>query len=182
MPTNIATLDFCYENSMTKIVANRNFAELKLAGMNVGPFDEGNEYEIYYWIAKELETAGIVHLREEDVLDTNKLYKAQWKEGVQIPGMISELPDEFYPKLRRYLAYAESEANQPDRIQEYHKAKAFARDIVNSRLRKIVALSSASAQSDQVLKKLTQEEKLIYDQLGKIIATWKNQILQKQEK
>ncbi len=182
MPAKIDTLDFCYENSLTTIVANRNFAELKLAGLNVGPFDEGNEYQVYYWIAKELEASGIAHLREDDILDAAKLYKVQWKEGVQIPGMISELPEEFYPKLRRYLASSEAEANQPDKIQEYQKAKALARDIINSRLKKIVALSSASAQTDQVLKKLTSEEKIIYDQLGKIISTWKNQILERQEK
>ena len=126
MPAKIDTLDFCYENSQTTIVANRNFAELKLAGLNVGPFDEGNEYQVYYWIAKALEASGIVHLREDDILDAGKLYKVQWKEGVQIPGMISELPEEFYPKLRRYLSFAEEEAKQPDKIQEYHKAKALA--------------------------------------------------------
>ncbi len=182
MPTNIGVLDFCYENSLISVVANRNFAEMKLAGLNVGPFDEGNEYQVYYWIAKELQAAGIVHIREEELLDGSKLYKAQWKEGVQIPGMISELPQNFYPKLRRYLIFAEAEAVQPEKIQEYHKVKALAKDIINSRLKKIISLSSASAQSDQVLKKLTAEEKIIYEQLVEIISTWKNQILQKQEK
>ena len=182
MPTNIGVLDFCYENALISVVANRNFAEMKLAGLNVGPFDEGNEYQVYYWIAKELQAAGIVHIREEELLDGSKLYKAQWKEGVQIPGMISELPQNFYPKLRRYLIFAEAEAVQPEKIQEYHKVKALAKDIINSRLKKIISLSSASAQSDQVLKKLTAEEKIIYEQLVEIISTWKNQILQKQEK
>jgi len=182
VPTNIGVLDFCYENSLISVVANRNFAEMKLAGLNVGPFDEGNEYQVYYWIAKELQAAGIVHIREEELLDGSKLYKAQWKEGVQIPGMISELPQNFYPKLRRYLIFAEAEAVQPEKIQEYHKVKALAKDIINSRLKKIISLSSASAQSDQVLKKLTAEEKIIYEQLVEIISTWKNQILQKQEK
>jgi hypothetical protein len=182
VPTNIGILDFCYENSLTIVVANRNFAEMKLAGLNVGPFDEGNEYQVYYWIAKELQSSGIVHIREEELLNGSKLYKVQWKEGVQIPGMISELPENFYPKLRRYLTFAEAEAVQPEKIQEYHKVKALAKDIINSRLKKIISLSSASAQSDQVLKKLTTEEKSIYEQLGEIISTWKKQILQNQEK
>jgi DNA replication factor GINS len=178
VPAKIYTLDFCFENSPTKIVANRNFPELKLAGLTVGPFDEGNEYEVHYWIAKELEASGIVHLREEETLDPAKLYKAQWKEGVQIPGQISELPQDFYPKLRRYLALTKEEVTkQPEKITELEKAKHLARDIVNSRLKKIVALSSTSGQTDQVLKKLTSEEKLIYDQLGKIISNWKTQIL-----
>jgi hypothetical protein len=182
MHTNIGVLDFCYENSLITVVANRNFAEVKLAGLNVGPFDEGNEYQVYYWIAKELQAVGAVHFREEEVLDGSKLYKVQWKEGIQVPGMSSELPQDFYPKLRRFLVFAEADAVQPEKIQEYHKVKALAKDIVNSRLKKIMSLSSASTQSEQVLKKLTPEEKSMYEQFAEIISTWKNQILQNQKK
>ena len=103
LAAKICTLDFCYENSLVKIVANRNCPEIKLAGLTVGPFDEGNEYEVYFWVAKELATAGMVHFREDDILDATKLFKVQWKEGVQIPGQISELSDDFYPKLRRFI-------------------------------------------------------------------------------
>ncbi len=178
MQQEIERIDFCYENSPVKIVANRNCQEIRLAGLIVGPFDEGNEYEVYYWVAKELAQAGMVHFREEDTLDPTKLFKIQWKEGVQVPGQISELPPDFYPKLRRFIAQAKEEmAKQPEKHQDYEKAKQLARDIVNSRLKKIVALSSASAQ-EQVLKKLTVEEKLIYEQLRKQITDWKANILE----
>ena len=46
-------LDFRFENSLVKAVANKNYPEIKLAGLTVGPFEEGNEYEIYYWILVE---------------------------------------------------------------------------------------------------------------------------------
>ena len=92
-------LDFCFENSLVRVVANRNCPEIKLAGLTVGPFDEGNEYEVYFWVAKDLAHAGMVHFREDDMLDSTKLFKVQWKEGVQIPGQIIDLPDDFYPKL-----------------------------------------------------------------------------------
>jgi DNA replication initiation complex subunit (GINS family) len=51
-------------------------------------------------------------------------------------------------------------------------------DIVNARLKKITALSAGPAQTDQVLKKFTSEERLIYEQLGRIIAEWRTQILE----
>jgi len=182
LAAKIYTLDFCYENSLLKIIANRNCPEIKLAGLSVGPFDEGNEYEVYFWVAKELATAGIVHFREDDALDSTKLYKVQWKEGVQIPGQISELPEDFYPKLRRYLRFLKEEATQPDKITEYQKTQHLAKDVVNSRLKKIVALSSAPSQSDQVLKKLSSEEKILYEQLVKLISEWKGRILENGEK
>jgi len=179
LAAKISTLDFSYENSLVKIIANRNCPEIKLAGLTVGPFDEGNEYEVYFWVAKELANSGMVHLREDEVLDATKLFKVQWKEGVQIPGQISELPEDFYPKLRRYLSDLRDQASkQSEKYQEYDRTKQLARDIVNSRLKKIVALSSAPSQTEQVLKKLTNEEKLMFDQLVKIISEWKTKILE----
>ena len=175
-------LDFCYENSMVKIVANRNCPEIKLAGLTVGPFDEGNEYEVYFWVAKQLAVAGMVHFREDDLLDSTKLYKVQWKEGVQIPGQISELPEDFYPKLRRHLAVLKEEATQPEKITEYQKSRHLAKDIVNSRLRKIVALSVAASQNDQLLNRFSNEEKILYEQLVKLISEWKKKILENGEK
>jgi hypothetical protein len=182
LAAKICTLDFCYENSLVKIVANRNCPEIKLAGLTVGPFDEGNEYGVYFWVAKELANAGMVHFREDDVLDATKLFKVQWKEGVQIPGQITELPEDFYPKLRRYLATLKEEATQPERISEYQKTQHLAKDIVNSRLRKIVALSTTPGQSDQVVKKFSNEEKILYEQLVKLISEWKSNILKNGEK
>jgi hypothetical protein len=185
LAAKISTLDFCYENSMVKIVANRNCPEVKLAGLTVGPFDEGNEYEVYFWVAKELANAGMVHFREDEILDSTKLFKAQWKEGVQVPGQISELPDDFYPKLRRFIEDLKLEVNkqsESEKYQEYNRAKQLARDIVNSRLKKIVALSAAPAQTDQVIKKLSSEEKYFYEQLVKIISEWKAKILENGER
>ena len=178
MPSKIRNLDFRFENSLVKIIANRNYPEIKLAGLNVGPFEEGNEYEVYYWIAQKLAESGIVHFREDDFLDATKLYKIQWKERVQIAGQISDLPEDFYPRLRRYLANIKEEITKPEKMHAYEKATQLAWDIVNSRLKKIVALSSGPAQTDQVLKKFTGEERLIYEQLGKIINKWRTQILE----
>jgi hypothetical protein len=179
MPLKIKNLDFRFENSLVKITANRNYPEIKLAGLSMGPFQEGNEYEVYYWAAQELAEAGLAHFREEDCLGATEIYKVQWKERVQIAGQISQLPEDFYPKLRRYLADIKGEiARHPEKVREHEKAMHLACDIVNARLKKIIALSAAPAQTDQVLKKFTSEERLIYEQLGRIIAEWRAQILE----
>ncbi len=178
MPMKIENLDFCFENLLVKIVANRNYSEIQLAGLSAGPFEEGNEYEVPYWIAQELAAAGVVHFREDDCLDATKLYKIQWKERVQIAGQISELTEDFYPKLRRYLASIKEEiAKHPEKVQEYEKAKHSALDIINARLKKIVALSSGPPQTAQILQKFTSEERFIYEQLSNMINEWKKQIL-----
>lgn len=179
MPLKIRNLDFRFENLLVKITANRNYPAIQLAGLSMGPFQEGNEYEVYFWVAQELAEAGIGHFREEDCLGATEIYKVQWKERVQIAGQISALPEDFYPKLRRYLAGIKGEiANHPEKVREHEKAMHLACDIVNARLKKIVALSAGPVQTDQVLKKFTCEERLIYEQLGRIIAEWRAQILE----
>jgi hypothetical protein len=175
----IGNLDFCFENSTVKIIANRNYPEIKLAGLNIGPFEEGNEYEVKFWIAQELEKAGVARFREEECLDATKLYKIQWAERVQTAGQISKLPEDFYPKLRRYLAkIKEDSAKAPEKLREYEKSRHLTQDVVNSRLKKIVSLASAPPQTEQVLKNFTSEERVLYERLRKLICEWKAQILE----
>lgn len=175
----IRSLDFNFEHSPTKIVANRNCQEIKLAGLNVGPFEEGNEYEVYYWVALELEKSGIVHFREDEHLTVPKLNKLQWSERVQTAGLISRLPEDFYPRLRRCLTdLKKNAAKAPEKVLESEKARQLTRDIINSRLKKTVSIASAPAQTDQALKNLTSEERFLYEQLYTLINQWRVRILE----
>ena len=97
MPVKLEDLDFRFENSPVKIIANKNYPQIKLAGLSVGPLEEGNEYEVYHWIGCVLVEAGIAHFREDDELDATKLYKVQWKERVQAAGQIAELIRRLLP-------------------------------------------------------------------------------------
>jgi hypothetical protein len=181
LPLKLENLDFRFENTAVKVIANKNHPEIKLAGFSVGPLQEGNEYELYFWVASELAAQGIVHFRESDTLDATVLYKTQWKERVQTAGLISELQEDFYPKLRRHLETLKNQVSkQPEKITEYEKAKTLACDIVNNRLKKIVSLSAAPTQTDQFTKKLTAEEHLLFDQLVKLITAWRRTILETQ--
>jgi len=174
----IKDTDFIYENTPVKIIINRNQPEIQLAGLKVGPFEEGKEYEVKYWIAHELERAGIARLREEETLDSVKLHKISWKESIQQARQLSPLQEDFYPKLRRYLATLKRGAiGNPDKIRDYEKVVRLSHDIVNIRLRKIVALASSPDQTNQTLKDLAQEERILYQRLHTIINEWKTKIL-----
>ncbi|MEM3769584.1 MAG: hypothetical protein QXG76_00165 [Candidatus Bathyarchaeia archaeon] len=179
----IKAVDFMFENSPVKVIANRNCPEIKLAGLTVGPFEEGNEYEVLYWVARELEKFGVVRFRNEELLDSAKLYKIHWKERVQTAGQVSELPRDFYPKLRRYLKGLKEEATRhPEKMREYEKAKQLTLDILNLRLKKTVYLASAPAQTEHVLRNLTAEERLLYEQIYRFINKWKAQLLEREDK
>ena len=176
---SIKDVDFEFENTPVKITARRNCPEIELAGLKVGPLEEGKEYELMYWIASELEKAGIARLNKEELLDAVKLYKIQWKERVQSAKQIASLSEDFYPRLRRYLASLRREAiGKPEKMKEYEKAATLSRDIINCRLKKIISLSSAPKQTNQTLNNLTKEERTVYEQLNETISSWREKILE----
>jgi hypothetical protein len=176
--TLIKDSDFLFENTPVKVFINRNCPEIDLVGLKVGPFEEGKEYEVKFWIAEELEKAGIARFHEEEQLDAVKLYKLHWKESVQPPNQIAPLIEDFYPKLRRYLANLKKDCiRKPDKMKEYEKATRLSHDIINCRLKKIVSLSSAPAQTNQVLNNLTREERVVYEHLHSVVSSWRTEIL-----
>jgi hypothetical protein len=175
----IKTVDFIYENTPIKIIINRPCPEIQLAGFKIGPYTEGTEIEVKYWIAHELEKAGIAHIREQEQLDIKKLNTVHWKEsGIVHARQLSSLEPNFYPKLRRYLANLKRGAvGNPEKIREYQKAHSMSQDIVNTRLQKIVSLASSPEQTNQTLKDLATEEHILYQRIHNLINEWKTNIL-----
>jgi len=179
---SIKDLDFMFENSTVRVIANRNSPEIKIADLKVGPFEEGNEYELRFWIAQELEKARVVRFRREELLDMPQLHKIHWKERVQGVSQVAMLPEGFYPKLRRYLVrLRENALKNPDKMQEYVKANQLAKDIINNRVKKIVSLASVPTPTNRFLKNLTVEERVLYERLHFMISAWRNTILRVEE-
>jgi len=175
---SIRHADFVFENTPVRIIVNRNCPEIELAGLKVGPYQEGKEYEVRFWIAQELEKAGIARFHEEELLDLVKLNKIHWKERVQSAQQISSLSKDFYPRLRRYLNDLKRGAvKNPEKMGDYEKARSLSRDIINLRLKKIVSLASAPEQTNQILNNLTREERVIYERLYATISEWRAKIL-----
>ena len=178
----IRDADFVFENAPVKIVANRNSPTIDLPGTKVGPFQEGKEYEVKFWVATELKKAGIARIRMDEPLDLMMLNKIHWKERGQASQKLTSLPEEFYPKLRRYLEELNGETiKKPEKRADYDKAKNLSDDITRMRLKKIVALASSGRdQTGQILHGLTKEEKYVYECLHKILSEWKTEILKPQ--
>ena len=178
---SIKDADFEFENMLVKVVANRNNPQIELPGIKVGPFTEGKDYEVRFWVAKELEKAGIARFRMDEPLDVTMLNKIHWKEArVQTSQRLAALPEKFYPKLRHYIEELNEEAiKKPEKRSDCEKAKKLFKDINTIRLKKIVSLAS-SPKTRSLTENLTKEERALYDYLFETINEWRNEILKKQ--
>jgi hypothetical protein len=179
--TTIRDADFVFQNMPVKIVANRDSPKIDLPGVNVGPFKEGKEYEVRFWVAEELKKAGIAHIRMEEPLELMTLNKIHWKESVQASQRVTTLPENFYPKLRNYLKELNEQSLKKSELRgDYEKAQKLSSDITRTRLKKIVSLAS-SPRSRQILENLTKEEQVLYGYLSEAIINWRKEILKNQE-
>jgi hypothetical protein len=169
--------DTAFKNKSTRVIALRSSPEVELAGLTVGPFEEGNEYEVRFWVALELEKAGIARPREE-TLNASRLYPILHLERSQPVSSLSSLPEDFYPRLRRVLEDLKNDSrSSPEKMREYDYVQQLSKDIASCRLKKIISLASAPGQKGQVLRNLTAEELALYGALDKIINQWRREIL-----
>ena len=174
---SIKDADYLFENKPSRVVAIRDFSKIELAGLTVGPFKEGNEYELKYWVAKELEKAGIVRLREE-TLTASRLYPILHRERIQPVSSLSSLPEDFYPRLRRILeSLRKASRSSPDKMREYEYVEHLSKDIISCRLKKIISLASTPGQKSQVIRNLTVEELALYEELNRLISEWRSEII-----
>ena len=178
-PLSVEDVDLDFENTLTGIVFLRSLQELKVAGITIGPSQEGEESETMNWIASELVRVGLAHFQEESLMNLVTLNKIHWRETkLQTGRQISSLPNFFYPKIRRYLKQLkEKVASDTAAASEYNNALRLVHDIVDCRLKKIVNLSASPTQTEDVLRNLSQEERLLYDRLNSTILGWKSKIL-----
>jgi hypothetical protein len=167
----IRDLDFDFEERLVTVIVERDCPEIEVAGEKIGPLRKEQEVELRYWIASELAKAGIVRFKEK--VDLSYLYDLYWKEIIQPGRKLFPLPKDFYPKARRLLA--ELKARNSD---DYEKALRLVTDIVNCRLKKIVALSSMPSLTLRELENFSEEERILYDALHSIIERYRKEILQ----
>lgn len=173
----VEDVDFEFENASVRVVAVRSVPEIKVAGAVVGPYDEGREFEVKYWVASELIKSGFARFLEGYPMDLVSLNRIQWKEPIQVGMRLSTLPDYFYPRLRRFLVQLKEEAvREASTAEKYNKALRLAQDIIECRLKKIVNLAASPEQTEDILKTFSREEKILYDTLHSLVSEWKKKM------
>ena len=175
---SVGDIDFEFENSPIRVLLVRELPEMprmpKLTSARIG-----QEVEVPYWAARELVQLGYAKFREEDILTFNSLSKIHWRETIPDSRRIPSLQGNFYCILRRHLSEVRKQSKQDQvKLRELERTETLVRDIMNCRVRKIVALAAAPTPSEEIMNGLTLEEKSLYNVLNGTIEEWKARLLQ----
>lgn len=168
-----------FDQKTVRMVALKPIPKMSVAQAKLGPWEAGARFEVYYWIAGELEKSGVARFESEaEKLSLMDVQKAQIVETMQPSRRLSALPENFYPKLRRFLKESkEAGSEDPEKKAEFEKALRSGMDIVTSRLNKILLLASAPEGAEAAVKNLTPEEKALYEKLHRAVEEWKTSVL-----
>ena len=168
-----------YSHQNTRLIAIKDISKMEIAGEKIDSVEENNFLEVKNWIADELIKIGLAKLdSDKEKLNMVELQKTQVKESMQSPRRFSTLPENFYPKTRKFLKELRSEANNdPVKMQILQKSKKLITDIVSSRQGKILILSSALEKDGNLLLNLSPEERSLYNTLHETVNTWRDSVL-----
>lgn len=168
-----------FDNQLVKLLAIKAIPKLRVAGGEVGPLEENTQFEARVWVSDELIRGKVARLAEDaEKLTLVDVQKAQIKETMQASRRLSTLPENFYPKLRRFLReLKEQSISDPGRAAEFQRATHLATDVVTSRLNKVLLLASASQQAEDALRNMTAEEKALYKKLYQTVNEWRTPAL-----
>ena len=170
----ILDAEFEFANAKVRVQAECDFQALELPGLRIGPFSKGERYSLPLWAALELAKKGVVKLIEPAELGVDELIRVHSRETRLSRGLSADLPEDFYPRLRRLLARLREEAaRDPSRLRELDRVQHMARDVVNVRLKKVISLASSVARSPLTRKYLTPEEELLFDTVGDLADAWR---------
>ncbi len=166
------------QNQLVRVTFTKDVPKLLVCGEEIGPFSKGGEARLRRWVAEELIRCGYAELHRDELIDLVELQKISWRESIAGAKQLSTLPEGFYAKLKGTLSLLRAEASSSvSKAAEYEKASTLARNVVDSRVRKIAHLATLESVSLEVLRALSPEERSLYESLRKAIGSWRNRAL-----
>lgn len=168
------SLSFEFENMTVNLVALRKVPEIETAGIRVKETEAGGNLAVKLWIAWELMEAGLARLADE-VISNEEWTQVHYRERFQPLGRPTSLPDKFFSKI--YLTFKQGirrAAGDESRREGVNRTRGMYRDILESRIGKIVRLASAEAAADA--RRLQPEENTLYKDLHAIISSWREEM------
>ena len=144
----------------------------------LGPYRQGQEVELPFWIAVHFVQMGYARFRDEDQLTLNTLSTTHYKETLPGSRQIPKLAKNFYFQVRRLIRDLKAqEAKDRTKGRDLDKAISLSRDIVNIRVKKIASLSASGEQPTELTSNLTAEELALYRNIRNGVESWRKDIL-----
>jgi len=167
-------LQFEFENMPVRLVATRNIPRMETSGLLIEETEAGKELTVNLWVAWELMEAALARFADDGVV-SEEWTQIHYRERFQPLGRPSPLPDNFYS--RAYLTFSrlmKEARGDATRLENLDRLRGMFRDILESRIDRVVKLASAEATVSS--RPLQPEEVSLYKTLFNSISFWRKEM------
>ncbi|MFP3951309.1 MAG: hypothetical protein ACLFVP_04105 [Candidatus Bathyarchaeia archaeon] len=159
------------DNTQVRLVAIRKIPDIKGVGITVEEREQGEEFELPFWLAHDLVRSGLARFIEEGI-SSEEWTQIHFRERFNPLGPLTSLPDDFYKRAHISLIQAKEEAEGDEGKREaFNRLKARYRDIIEARIGKVTRMAIADAAGR--LRSLEPEEARLFNELKRIITQWR---------
>jgi hypothetical protein len=172
------TIRFQYENTMVTITALKALDEFKTQDATYGPVEKGREILVPRWVANILISSNLARLVDPGIKVAH-LQKTLWQETGE--PVLQSLDPDFYYQVRSSIEHlTDQNKTSPNdvRLAAQSKMEQLFRDILDSRILKIMKLSLREERLRETKKKMTEEERWLFDRLVNLLRNWKTEVLE----
>jgi len=167
-------LRLMFENMPIRLVASRNIPRMETAGIFIEETETGKELIVSQWLAWELVEAGLARFADYGV-SNDEWTQIHYRERFQPLGRLAPLPDRYYPRAYLTFKRLEKEAGGDSaRLEGLNRLRGMYRDILESRISRIVRLASMEAKVSSTA--LQPEEVPIYDKMHGLVSLWRSKM------
>ena len=159
-----------------KVIIKQGLPAIEIGSVNLPEAHEGDVIEVPKWVAEIMVQMDFAEIQEESF--DLELFKALSRERMQDPSQISTLKSDFYPEMKRKMKSMKSMMERDESLKEaYEKFSSSAYDLIALRTSKLLYLASSPLSPD-LERKITPEEKNLFELIRSIIEDWKKTILE----
>ncbi|MCP8310001.1 MAG: DNA replication complex GINS family protein [Candidatus Methylarchaceae archaeon HK01M] len=159
-----------------KAVMKQGLPPIEIGSVSQPETNEGDIIEVPRWVAEVMVQMDFAEIQEES-FDV-ELFKALSRECMQDSSQPSTLKSDFYHRIRRQITLKKSMMEIDSSLKgEYEKFLAKAYDLIALRTSKLSNLACLPSLSPDLEKKLTSEEKKLFESIHSLVEDWKKSIL-----
>jgi len=159
-----------------KVIIKQGLPAIEIGSVNLPEAHEGDVIEVPKWVAEIMVQMDFAEIQEESF--DLELFKALSRERMQDPSQISTLKSDFYPEMKRKMKSMKSMMERDESLKEaYEKFSSSAYDLIALRTSKLLYLASSPLSPD-LERKITPEEKKLFELIRSTIEDWKKAVLE----
>ncbi|MGI0010773.1 MAG: hypothetical protein ACREAE_05180 [Nitrosopumilaceae archaeon] len=161
--TQVHTIEYSLQD--VKVTFNH---DMKLGVSDVSiDAKQGEILNVPRWVANVLESEKLVDIQDADML--SELKQTITKENNQGTNNLSTLTPDFYIKVRSFM--------QRLTDKDYDTTESMLNTLVRTRQTKIINLASSSKLTSDIAKKLSIEERILFNSIHQKSTEFKNQVM-----